>query len=1340
MTDIRYQESGVLLSRLRKAKGWTQQEFAARAGVTQQTTSRWEQGLSRPRSKELSGIAALLDGDLSMIEEAAGYSLPKANQPLGAPTYDTPLPLHSLRPDSFENFSADFLARYYRGRAGVVNRFGGTGSKQFGIDIEVRGDSFGVHTFQCKRVQEFGEQKVHVAVAAHKYTADMMVLLLSNVASPKARIAMAQHLGWQLWDQVDISAKFRELPMVDRRDLVDIYFRGQRQALLGEPESGPSQTPEDFFRGFIDPERYFNHSWSLVGREDELEQLTSNVLDDNILVTMLLGPPGNGKTRLLREVVERVRQQRPQLAVFFVSPTEDVKAQHLYELGPDMKLLIVDDAHDRDDVSQLMRYASVPENNAKLLLSLRSYGRAMVRSQASLVAMDSPQVANVELRPRTKQDAQALATQVLQVSGGPLAAAKGIAELTYTTPLVTILAAQIVAKEKTPLALIGNSETFQEHVLARLENIIAGHIVTGQDVSKLQAVLRIVALLQPVVFDDPGFLNILREVEGLEQEDVQRLLRLLSEGGILFKRGLRHRLAPDLLADSIIQRNFIGASGAVTPKVERIFELADTENLKHLLVNLGRLDWRLRNGETEGSTLLASIAPKLRWHNKYHNPHVQAVEAVAYYQPRLALNFAERLIEQGHGDESSVCGMVRNAAFNLDVLEEACALLWRAGKSDARALNSHPSHGIRILKELAEFSPNKPVNCVERVVAFAIGLLDRPATLRGTYTPFTILEGALRTDMEEVTSSNSRSLTITRYQLDFELAKTVRGRVIDVIVESLQRGPLRKAFLAASLLSEALRSPMHSGEDLQRWNAAHTALLTRVRSALDSPHIHPAVLIKAGKSVSWHAFYNRESECGSQAKAIIALLDRDLPTRFVRLIADAWGSETWDDDESFQRKAHEADIVKMMVDLASEFPAPEPLFEFLADWLNKVDEVAGRGWGTPHIFLNRLLQDRTDLARIVLARQADTQSPLSHFAGAALGVLMEDQERHVLISELLEVDSVRAWDLISEAYARQPADRFTDTDLPIVRRIFQSHEPSVLRNAASIALQISRRDPALAVELISTADLVISASATHDFFMWLAHGDTIPTEVITLEQWRTLLKACSQMLELDDHWVQAFLKKAVATVPADVIEMLKIRLQNGARSFGYRGLRWDRKGNGLGVLSHPDGLRLLQEFLAWAVNVQADEDFEMDIGACVSDLCGKYPAEMLALLLDLTTGGSQAHVNVVASVLHSAQQEFVVEETPFILELLNQAELISDQAVRDISSALWSASVSGGRGGVVGEPFREDVALHAHAEQILRGLGKMDPAYRLYLDLLQYAEKNIDRQAHQKRAMEEEDS
>ncbi|MBN0056134.1 hypothetical protein JTL73_34380, partial [Pseudomonas aeruginosa] len=110
-------------------------------------------------------------------------------------------------------------------------------------------------------------------------------------------------------------------------------------------------------------------------------------------------------------------------------------------------------------------------------------------------------------------------------------------------------------------------------------------------------------------------------------------------------------------------------------------------------------------------------------------------------------------------------------------------------------------------------------------------------------------------------------------------------------------------------------------------------------------------------------------------------------------------------------------------------------------------------------------------------------------------------------------------------------------------------------------------------ELICTANLIACPSATHDFFMLLAHRSTLPAGNISSVQWRILLGALERLLELDDHWVIEFLKQAIETVPADVVEMLKRRLQDVGRCLGYRSMRRDRNGAGLGLLSHPDGRR-----------------------------------------------------------------------------------------------------------------------------------------------------------------------
>lgn len=195
----------------------------------------------------------------------------------------------------------------------------------------------------------------------------------------------------------------------------------------------------------------------------------------------------------------------------------------------------------------------------------------------------------------------------------------------------------------------------------------------------------------------------------------------------------------------------------------------------------------------------------------------------------------------------------------------------------------------------------------------------------------------------------------------------------------------------------------------------------------------------------------------------------------------------------------------------------------------------------------------------------------------------------------------------------------------------------------------------------------------------------------------------------------------------------------GVQNFEFRALRRDRKGDGLALLSHPDGLTLLRDFLAWAVHQHVAPDLAMDIGSTVSGLCGKHGPGVLAILLEVLGGGTPAHVNVVASVLRSSQQTFVIEETPFIRQALNQAEVVSEQAAKILESALWSATVTGSRGGIVGEPFKADLELKAHSEEVLKGLSKLDPAYSLYFGLLRHASENIERQAREKKAMLEEE-
>lgn len=1339
-----YPAFGELLARLRAAAGYNkQQELASALGVTQQSVSRWEKGLARPRSNDIPALERLVRAKENELLVAAGYqAAPADTRAETATSHDRPLPLSALPPETFESFCAALLHRMYQPRGGTVQRYGGTGHKQHGIDIFATGP-FGTHSFQCKRVNEFGPQKVHTAVAEQTYPADLKILLLSSVASPSARDAMAAHVGWELWDREDITRRLHDLPLVDRLDLVDRYFNGQRLDLLGVDEAGPIQSPEDFFKPFLVSDRFFNHSWGLVGRNEEVSQVVDCVQDDSVVLTCLVGAPGSGKTRVLREVTQRLTRSTP-LHVRFLSPTEEVKAHHLDRLRDSrgaVTLLVVDDAHEREDLGILLRYAAVPENYTRLLLSLRPYGKEALRLQAADVSLSGSSVRFADMRPQTREQAQALAESVLAECKVPPAAAVEIARATYTTPLVTVLAAQLVARDGVSLALLGNAEEFRTYVLRSLQDVITVAVVTGQDVPRLRAILRVIALLQPIIPDDPGLLNILLKTEGIEQPDASRLMRLLGEAGVLFKRGLRSRLAPDLLADEIIRSNYLNADGTANERVTQVFELAGADHLKTLFVNLGRLDWRLREGKTDDSALLTSLGPKLRWGERYSNPHVEAVEAVAYYQPRFALDFAKRLIAEGHGGNSAVCNMVRNAAYTYDHVQEACKLLWTAGRNDARALHQQPSHGIRILKELAQFQLNKPIEYVREVVRFALALLERPASLKTTYTPFAILEGALCTEME-ASSSSRLTVTITRYQLPLEWARKVRDEVTGALLKYLREGPPRRAFLSAQTMGQALRGPMHGDTLDHAWKQHQAELLQELKAVLNEVHVLPVVLVRLAQSVSWHAFHGRP-ETSVEAQAILAMLNRDLRTRLTRALVDGWGTETWKLSEALEREEHVKNRQLLTAELIVAFPEPSSLIDELHASLEEITTVAHDQYGSPFLLVNHLLASVPGLATELLLRNNEGRAGhLEQYVGAALSAVVEAGDSSLVNEYVIRSEgSARVLAQLAEAYTRfEPSRPYTPQEVELFKRIFESKDPTVLMVASNLTRQVAIRSPALAVELICLADFEVNARATHDMFMWLSAGDTIPEADVASKR-NELLRKLVVLKELDDYWVRAFLTASIKKDPVLVVALVMARLVEAKRrnDWSYEPLRKEHDGEGLGLMEVEAGPRLLRDFLDCALEESSGIPTARRVGEAVSGLCGEYDQVLLDLLLDWMSSGTQAHARLVARVLQESQPALIYEHSKFIRDILNAAELVGEEALDEIRSAIAAAAYSGVRGGTPGEPFPEDLRMEQHCEQMLASLSRAEPAFDLYDGLLKDARYAIARQRKSREALEEDD-
>lgn len=1324
-------EFGKLLKELReKADFKDHKELAEAIHANARTVLSWENGISRPKQETVRQLQQLVHATDNVLLTAAGFSkeAAQANE-ASTTTISSVFPLSSLTADDFEEFCATFLDFLYRPRGAEVHRYGATGHKQQGIDIVARGENY-VHSFQCKRVRDFAAQKVHEAVKKQTYRASLKVLLLGYTASPDARDAMATYPGWQLWDPVDITRKLRLLPRFDQVALVDRFFVGKRLDLLGITEQGPIQSAGEFFAQFLVGSRYFNHAWTLIGRAEEVANAVAFAKEEDVLLTCISGPPGVGKSRVLREIATHLEVDTS-LHIRFVSAGETIKASHLNGLRAKEggnTLLIVDDAHDREDLSLLLNFASVPDNFTKLLFTTRPYGIEPIKRNAASAGVSGTAIKVIEVLPPTKEQAQALAEYVLKQCNGPIEAAKAIAKVTYTTPLTTVLAAQLVARHNIPLELLAQEEEFRIHVLRSLQEVIALELVQESERGKLNAVLRTIALLQPVIQDDPALLEILEKVEDVSKVEATRLMNVLNEAGVLFKRGIRSRLAPDLLADEIIRANYIGPNSQANALVEQIFEQLGVEHLKNMFLNLGRLDWRLREGKTDQSTLLTNIAPKLKWQGKYSNTHLKAAEAVAFYQPRFAMDFAKRLITEGHGDDANVCNLLRYAAYTYDHVQEACSLLWRAGRGAQKGKNPELSPGIKVLADLAKYQVNKPLAYIDEVVEFVLQLLENPNTLNFSSNPFCVLEGPLQTEYQSTTYSRL-ALTLGCHIVPLPTVQSLRDKVTNALFDYLRNGTNRKGFLAVQTLNHALQGPMRAKPANDEWTQEHLNLLNKLLSIVEGMDVHAVVLVRMGQAVRWHAYYS-QSITAPIALQILGYLERDLRTRLFRMLIDAWGTNTWKHfDENTDANQFKLDCEATAKELIEAFPDIDNFYTEIQSALHEMSVIAP-GYGTPYLFLGSLLDAVPGFAGKILQESLRHDvGPLNVVIGRAICIELS-AGRNSLVTEYVELSkkSDEALMRLADGYAYFQSPRaYTDEENSLFERIFSSKSEAVLFSAAHLSRQIFSQSPSLAFELICRVDFSISTEATHHIFMVLADGQKMQS--LDVRGWRAqILQKLENRTNLDDHWIRSFIVESVKTktdAPA-VMDLVKARLKEACKrdDWQYLPLRKEHT-RGIDLRTSNQDEQLIREFLDWAVS-DADVSSRLSwVGGVFAGMCGNYDMPLLLLLREWMSTGTSLHVELVESILQEAQPSFIFDFSDFIADILNDADAISLDALNGMRNAIALSARSGPRTGTPGEPFPADVKLAEHCQKMLGSSSRALPTYDLYDELLSYAKREM---------------
>jgi transcriptional regulator with XRE-family HTH domain len=1327
---------GAILVELRDKNGIAQQsELATLVKTTQQTVSRWESGHSRPRANQIPLLARVLRTKPEELLAAAGYAPRTA-----IPSFDKPFPTDGLNPESFERFCQSLLEKLYP--HADVHAAGGQGHTQEGVDIDVTFPDGTCHAFQCKRVDQFGPAKVDKAVAEHTRNATRKTILLSRVASPKAREAARAHPGWDIWDKEDISRRVRDLPKEQQARLVDIFFPGQHFALLGDAAEGRWQTIEEFFAPYMAGRGAFSHDWQLVGRTGELAALLGKLEDDQIQVLLLTGTGGVGKSRILKEAVEKYQSAHKAFVIRFLSPTQEVTGESLKELGQGEKLLIVDDAHDRSDLPLLFQYVAAPQSNARLLLSLRPYGRDYVKLQAANFALAGTYMSEVTLQALSLRQATELARQALERFGGPIGEAESIALLTLDCSLATVIGAQVVATDRRHFELVKNEELFRSTLLGKFQGIIAGQIGTKSDADLVGKILRVLALAQPFYPEDPTIPEIIATVEGIEAHDVSRIIRALTEAGVLFRRGRRYRLSPDLLADHIIEHTCIGPERVSTGYAEKVFAVAGNQYLENVLLNLGKLDWRLTNGQPTNSCLLDGIWGQLAPSTEYGDPHIKAVTAVAYYQPERALGFAEKLIREGRYLRD-LPELIKYAAYNYESALWACECLWELGKGDARELNQHPGHAIRILSELCAVRPNKPLQYNETIVDFGLSLLKRADVWSYKYSPIDILRGILHPE-GHTTESHGRGFSIRKFSVNLDTVIALRTKVVDAIIQALSHQNLRAATLAAQCLQEALRYPMDpTMEAYQSWTEHFVQTLGKIEISIRAGNIDPLVVIDVARSVSRHAYCGPE-ETRVAAQRILASLPDSLEFRTLLALADGHGHILRHTDFHTHQAKWKEYLSTLVKDLLRHYPDGETLRLFIERQFAHIKNHHSGTSSSPYVLCWHLISTSAPMARALCENAlVDEGSPTRRLAATALAKVMQENRADALayIRQYIKSDSRELHAAVGSAFGLLGPQELPlyANELTIFKQLLSANDQWIVQSTIGSVRIVAKEDDRLAIDLFKQVDIGISAELADNVFMNFAPDNGELLASLAAEEVDVFLSGLMRLPELNGYWIEVFLAAVSATHALRLVRFFIDRVNHAADSED-----WNYRPCNHGPYAHvPLRFResadfdvALRQVSQWMTS--RDGLLFRERGAQLFETMFKpFDDVIVGSLQRWCDAATEADIRTIAKILSESHPTFVFEHRAFVERFLERAKQFGKNILDEAIGQFFRSAIGGVRSGTVGEPTPEDLLMKQEAEKILSDLPRFAPAYPLYDSIARHAGWSIDRSIRDGEAFEE---
>jgi hypothetical protein len=800
-----------------------------------------------------------------------------------------------------------------------------------------------------------------------------------------------------------------------------------------------------FLSLFLDKTKLFNHVYPLVGRNGFLELLDTFVEADNKRIAMLYGRGGIGKSKILFEFGREFKVKHSEWKLRFLREGIALSDDAIHRLPAQKCIVVVDDAHRREDLSTLFTMAQQYPDRVKLILSIRPQGLDYVRATLTQGGFDPREVDIIpEIKELNRDELEELGRRVLGKDHQQFL--EPLIQVAKDSPLVLVIGGRLLAEDKINPAMVERHSEFQMAVFDRFQDVLFGQVSDKLGAELCIDILSLISALSPIKPYAETFQEHASKFLNIERVKLIDVIGILESTGILLRRGYSLRITPDVLSDHILHSACVTRPGEPTGYAQKVFDAFWNIFPEKVLFNLSELDWRITR-EDKSIDLLGEIWKIIE--NEFKEvPHSQRsqilkyLEKVAYFQPARTL----RLVEYAIQNPSNVSGneewasiyqythkdvlnalppLLKGTSFNLDYLPRSCDLLWHLGRDDERQTNPHPEHAIRVLSDLAGYDIDKPVEVNSAVLNAIERWLKEPDAHEHLHSPLDVLDPLLAKE-GDAARYRGHSIIFRPFAVSFETTKPIREKAILLLSNCTKSQSTKVILRALKSLIDTL-NPHHglfgrvvSDDEKNQWLPEQMRILEVIENLVKNTK-DPIVYIQVASDLQWHAKRSSQKVVAEKANSIIKSIPDSFDLRITRAIWYQY-DRNWDGEDYKQHlKRVNEEIKQTITEFLDRFDDGRDVFEFLNEILSHFKNCGIQA--QPHYFLYLLSATDCELS-IEICRHiiSHPSTPISSYLSSLLSGIREKSPTEAI--DLIRL-SVETKDLIHTLHRSSSSKSYT---------------------------------------------------------------------------------------------------------------------------------------------------------------------------------------------------------------------------------------------------------------------------------------------------------------------------